>query len=209
MDEHPGESTWDLVKEIGDALAAMHTRRVPHGNLKPGNVFFNQSGQIQLADWTMGNMPGITHFDYTDALLYQSPEQLVDPNGYFEEAGYQWDIFSFGVLAYRMLTGAFPRCAETFLSVAPEAGETKKEGIHADAVKIAKNLLNSPASAWNTEAQNDLESGYREWIDRCLDLQPENRPSSMIEVMAGFATVETKSKRRGGAGESDGSAAQG
>lgn len=190
MDAYPGEKTWELVKAIGNALAGMHARRVPHGNLKPGNVFFDDSGEVKLADWALGNMPGITHFGYTDALLYQSPEQLVDTNGYFEEAGYRWDVFAFGVLAYRLLTGAFPRCNETFASVAPVAGETQKEGIHADAAKIAKNLMNSPDVTWPAEARNDLEEGYREWISKCLDLSPENRPLSLVEVMAGFEKVE-------------------
>jgi len=192
MEMHPGENTWEMVKAIGNALAAMHTRRVPHGNLKPGNVFFDGSGQVRLADWTMGNMPGITHFDYTDALLYQSPEQLVDSNGYFEEAGYRWDVFAFGVLAYRLLNGAFPRCDETFATVAPAAGETKREGIHADAAKIAKNLMNCPDVTWPSEARNDLERGYREWIDKCLELVGESRPLSMVEVMAGFDKVESR-----------------
>ncbi len=192
MEAHPGEQSWDLVKAIGNALAGMHSRRVAHGNLKPGNVFFDESGQVKLADWAVGNMPGITHFDYTDALLYQSPEQLVDANGYFEEAGYRWDVFAFGVLAYRLLTGAFPRCSETFASVAPAAGETKKEGIHADAAKIAKNLMASQDISWPAEARNELEEGYREWITRCLDLAPENRPVSMVEVMAAFEKVEAR-----------------
>ena len=192
MEAHPGEQTWELVKAIGNALAAMHARRVPHGNLKPGNVFFDESGQVKLADWTLGNMPGITHFDYTDALLYQAPEQLVDANGYFEEAGYAWDVFSFGVLARRLLTGTFPRCHETFQSVAPAAGETKKEGIHADAAKIAKNLMASPEVPWPADARNDLERGYRELIDSCLELPPENRPVSMVEVMAGLEKIEAR-----------------
>ena len=191
LEDHPGGTSWGLVKEIGTALAEMHGRRVPHGNLKPGNVFFDEGGVVKLADWTLGNMPGISHFDFTDALLYQPPEQLVDPGGYFEEAGYGWDVFAFGTLAYRLLTGTFPRCAETFASVAPETGETRKEGIHADSALIAKNLLLQPDVTWPTEPSNDLEEGYREWIDRCLKLDPMERPVSMSEVMAGFERVET------------------
>ncbi|WP_411826253.1 protein kinase domain-containing protein [Luteolibacter sp. AS25] len=191
MDEYPGENSWPLVKEIGRAMGEMHARRVPHGNLKPGNVFFDESGVVKLADWTLGNMPGISHFDFTDALLYQAPEQLVDPSGYLNEAGYKWDVFAFGVLAFRLLTGQFPRCSETFLSVAPEVGETRKDGIQADAAKVAKGLLQHPEVKWPLEAQNDLEKGYREWIDRCLKLEAEDRPSSMVEVMSGLEAVES------------------
>ena len=39
---------------------------------------------------------------------------------YLEEQGYRWDVYAFGVLAYRLLTGAFPRCDEVFRKVAPD-----------------------------------------------------------------------------------------
>ncbi|QTN31746.1 hypothetical protein HZ994_05205 [Akkermansiaceae bacterium] len=190
LGDHPGENTWDLVMEIGEALAQMHARRVVHGNLKPGNVFFGDGGEVRLTDWSLGNMPGITHFDFTDALLYQAPEQLLDPGGYFEEDGYRWDVFSFGVLAFRLLTGRFPRCNEIFTSVAPSDGETRMEGIHADSEKIAASLLQEANFSWACEPRNLLESGYREWVGRCLRLDPPERPGSMGAVMEGFAQVE-------------------
>ncbi len=190
LDEHPGEGTWGLVREMADALAGMHRRRVAHGNLKPGNVFFDDEGRVALSDWVLGNMPGITHFDFTDALLYQAPEQLLDSGGYFEEEGYGWDVFSFGVLSYRLLTGRFPRCDETFSGVAPECGKTRVEGMHADMVKIVRGLEAWDEVVWPTEASNDLERGYREWIDRCLSLERVRRPVTMMEVVAGFEAVE-------------------
>ena len=190
--EHPGEGTWGLVREIGQALAGMHRKRVAHGNLKPGNVFFDAAGKMKLADWTLGNMPGISHLEFTDALLYQPPEQLVDVGGYFEEEGYGWDVHAFGVLAFRLLTGEFPRCAESFKGVAPEPGEMMKEGIHADAAKMARNLMGQKVPVWPAEPANELEAGFRGWIDRCLELNRLDRPVSMIEVMAGFAEVDVK-----------------
>lgn len=190
--DHPGETSWELAKAIGTALSGMHERRVAHGNLKPGNVFFDENGEVRLADWTLGNMPGITHFDFTDALLYQPPEQLVDPGGYFEEEAYGWDVFAFGVLAFRLLTGKFPRCDETFSSVAPEPGETRKDGVHADSAKIAKGLQTQGDVSWGADPRNELEAEYRKWIDRCLRLDPAQRPSSMVEVMAGFARVDAE-----------------
>ncbi|MBC7981030.1 MAG: hypothetical protein H7Y36_10755 [Armatimonadetes bacterium] len=190
LEEHPGDGSWDVIRDIGNALAEMHGRRVAHGNLKPGNVFFDQEGKVKLTDWTLGNMPGISHCDFTDALLYQSPEQLLDAGGYLEEAGYGWDVFAFGVLAFRLLTGRFPRCDESFAAVAPMAGKTRRDGVQADAGKIARNLVSQREVSWPGDAQNDLEAGYREWIDRCLKLVPTERPGSMVEVMAGFKRVE-------------------
>ncbi len=173
LGEHPGTYSWKLVRSLAKALAQMHERRVAHGNLKPGNVFFSDDGEVLLSDWTMGNIPGAEQFVFTDAVLYQPPEQLRNPAGYLEEEGYRWDVFAFGVLAYRILTGMFPRCHETFNFVAPEAGETRREGIQADLGKIAKNLEAQPGVKWPDEAQNPLEESFREWVERCLPLDPK------------------------------------
>ncbi|WAC17911.1 protein kinase [Luteolibacter sp. SL250] len=192
VDRFPGEDPWNLLMAVGRALAAMHGKRVAHGNLKPGNIFFDQNGNVLLSDWALGNMPGVSHLEFTDALLYQPPEQLRDPGGYLEEAGYRWDVFAFGVLAFRLTTGEYPRCNDTFIKVAPPQGETRREGIHADLPKIAKNLELHPDFSWPSPPADKEEESRREWIDRCLHLDPAMRPSSMAEVLAGFEAGERR-----------------
>ena len=190
--EHPGTDSWKLVRSLARVLARMHQRRVAHGNLKPGNVFLTADGEVLLSDWAMGNVSDSRHFTFTDAVLYQAPEQLRNPSGYLDEAGYRWDVFSFGVLAYRILTGKFPRCQDTFSFVAPPPGETRKDGIQADLWKIARNLEARPAVVWPDAARNPLEVAFREWIDRCLPLDPLERPATMMEVAAGFELLESQ-----------------
>lgn len=190
--EHPGVDSWKLVRSLVRALARMHERRVAHGNLKPGNMFLADDGELLLSDWAMGDLPGAKQFNFTDAVLYQPPEQLRDSAGYLDEAGYRWDVFSFGVLAYRILTGRFPRCHDAFNIVAPPAGATRKEGIQADLGKIAKNLESQSEVSWPDAPENPLEEGFRECIDRCLLLDPVKRPATMMEVAATFSALELK-----------------
>ena len=190
LDAHPGLDSWKLVKSLARALAAMHARTVPHGNLKPGNILLDDDGEALLTDWALGNMPGIGRLPFTDALLYQSPEQLKNPGGYTGTAALRGDVFSFGVLAYRILTGRFPRCHDTFNYVAPPCGETRREGLKADLEKIAQNLENQPDFSWPDAPRNPLEQGFRGWIGRCLSLDPVARPLSMVDVVAGFEEVE-------------------
>lgn len=194
LDDYPGEHSWKTVRSLARALAGMHSHRVAHGNLKPGNVFVNAERDVLVSDWAMGNMPGVKELHFTDAVLYQSPEQLRNPAGYLNEAGYRWDVFSFGVLSYRVLTGRFPRCQEAFSFVAPAAGETRKEGLQADLGKIAKNLEAEPEAGWADAPHDALEADFRGWIDRCLSLDPMQRPATMQEVVAGFEAAETKSE---------------
>jgi eukaryotic-like serine/threonine-protein kinase len=182
LDEHPGEQTWNLVRRIAAALAGMHDRRVVHANLKPGNVFFSATGEVLLTDWALGNIPGAARVEFTDALLYQPPEQLCDNGGYFDEQGYRWDVHAFGVLAFRLLTGRFPRCNETFERVTPLPGTTRREGIAANLPKVAKAITNDRFSGWPDAPANRLEELLRELVERCIELDPFRRPASMVVV---------------------------
>lgn len=186
----PEADAWQAIRLIAHALGQMHSRHVPHGNLKPGNIFQDGHGGILLSDWCLGNMPGVHVFHFTDALLYQPPEQLIDATGYLDEQGYAWDVFAFGVIAFRLLTGEFPRCHDAFCKVAPAQGGTRCEGMKADPVKIAANLSKAAISEWPAEPKSELERRMRDWIVRCLDLDPAHRPASMTEVCSGFELIE-------------------
>ena len=192
LEAHPGDDTWNLIRDIADAMAEMHRKRVVHGNLKPGNVFFDESGKMQLVDWMLGNMPEVTRLGFSDALLYQSPEQLLDACGYYDEKGYKWDVFAFGVLSYRLLTRKFPRCHEIFRDVAPINGDDCNTAIQAELPKIAKGLMIEPNITWPVETGHVLERKYRLWIEQCLKLDPAERPSSMIEVSKAFCDADAE-----------------
>lgn len=182
LDEFPGERSWEVIWGLMESVAALHDRQVAHGNLKPGNIFFDDDGKVLITDWALGNMPDVISQGFTDACLYQPPEQLRHPEGYLDEAGYRWDVFAVGVIAFRLLTGDFPRCHKTFSDVAPPPGENLREGITADLEKIAAALEAEPEISWPTPASNELESRYRDIIQRCLILDPRERPANAIDL---------------------------
>ena len=192
LGDYPEKDAWPLILELARSLARMHAKHVPHGNLKPGNVFFDKDDRPLLSDWCLGNVPGVHVFNFTDALLYQPPEQLLDSSGYLDEQGYGWDVFAFGVLAYRLLTGRFPRCDDVFGKVAPPPGVTRCEGLRADPDIVAENLRDAPDPRWLEYAPGEFEERQREWIMRCLAIDPNHRPSSMGEVAAGLEAIEAE-----------------
>ncbi len=186
----PSIVPWDLIRELAQALASMHGRQVAHGNLKPGNIFFAESGELLLSDWALGQIPGVSQLEYTDAFLYQSPEQLLHPEGYLEEAGYRWDVYAFATLSFRLLTGKFPRCEETFCIVAPTFGYAHCDKIEADTQKIARSLMAEELMPWPESDVDSREQQYRNLIMQCLHLAPHERPSSMIEVSRAFEEID-------------------
>ena len=167
-----------VVKCLAKALAALHRHQVVHGNLKPGNVFVSEEGRILVGDYGLGWMPGIDVMGFSDALLYMSPEQLLDPGGLHSEAGYRWDVFAFGVLAYRLLEGKFPRCHESFEDVAPAAGVLHKEGIEVDFAGVATQLQKDEMRPWEGKHDEALKG----IIERCLSIEPNERFRDMVEL---------------------------
>ena len=179
--ERSGTHAGDVIRGVASALAAMHRCGVSHGNLKPCNVMFGENGGVFLTDWMLGNMPGVRELHFTDALLYQAPEQLTHSTE-MQEAGARWDVFAFGVLAFRLLTGRFPRCHDTYLKVAPASGHVDGETrLVVDLDKVAANLWREPEPDWPEEA-DAVDPRMREILGMCLRLDWRERPGSMVEV---------------------------
>lgn len=100
---------------IGNAVAAAHAAGVVHRDLKPANVLVRSDDSIKILDFGLAKMMAtaspdaetealsIFHGSAVGTVGYMPPEQA---DG--EQADTRADIFSFGVILYRMLTGAMP-----------------------------------------------------------------------------------------------------
>lgn len=98
----------DIVGQISQALAHAHTKGIVHRDLKPANVIVSPDG-VKVLDFGIAHM-GVDELTLThsDAMLgtfnYMAPEQRIGAKGIDQRA----DLFSLGVIFYRMLTGALP-----------------------------------------------------------------------------------------------------
>jgi serine/threonine-protein kinase len=89
--------------QIADALAHAHRKGVVHRDVKPSNIRVLENGVIKVMDFGIAwirNHESITLTGRTvGTAAYMAPEQLRN-----EPVGPRADIFSFGVLAYELLT---------------------------------------------------------------------------------------------------------
>jgi len=101
-----------LLLQVAAAVAHAHARLVVHRDLKPGNILVTADGQVRLLDFGIAKlMEGDRTRETSLTLLsgraltldYASPEQVRGG-----PLGTASDVYSLGVVAYELLTGARP-----------------------------------------------------------------------------------------------------
>jgi serine/threonine protein kinase len=86
-----------VIREVGEALAHAHDRRVIHGDIKPQNVMVTNSGELRILDFgTSGETAALTP-------AYASCELLEG-----READPRDDLFALACLSYELLAGEHP-----------------------------------------------------------------------------------------------------
>lgn len=109
------------VRQLADALSAVHQAGLLHRDLKPDNVLVLPNGQIKLMDFGIAGMEN-SDLTQTGQLFgtfeYMAPETRA--HGHTDERS---DVFSIGAIAYELLTQIrFPRLPPGKLDdyIAPE-----------------------------------------------------------------------------------------
>jgi hypothetical protein len=88
-----------VLRSVATGLAQMHTAGVIHRDMKPGNVFIETDGGIKILDLGLAQVAGAVGI-VAGSPPYAAPEQW---EGKATDA--RADVFAWGVLAQRLLTG--------------------------------------------------------------------------------------------------------
>ncbi len=188
------ERAWELVYELADALSWLHRHGVPHGNLRPCNILVadKASPPLRLTDMAQGWVGGIHHLDMGDHFIYLCPDQAQYPEGVFTGRGPSWDVYSFGVIAYRLLTGQLPRAEAAWERQLDLARHQVAAGLayQIDSQALLQAVRAEPIIAWPDAAEDSWEERRRHVIERALEFDPARRWSDMREVAHEFEVLE-------------------
>jgi ligand-binding sensor domain-containing protein/predicted Ser/Thr protein kinase len=92
-----------VVRQVGDALAAVHRHGIVHRDLKPENIILQNEQAVIIDFGTAGLRTGENELAATTLMsgsfYYMAPERLT---GHYSSAS---DVFSLGVIVLEMLTG--------------------------------------------------------------------------------------------------------
>lgn len=155
-----------ILREVAAALDAAHETGVVHRDVKPENILLEgPNRRVLMADFGI-----VKAFEQSEDSLtrsgvfvgtpqYASPEQLSG-----DVVDHRSDIYSLGVVAYRMIAGRLPFEAESVQAL------------------VAKHLTEEPQPLWTV--RGDCPETLAAAVDRCLAKDPGERWESLGDLVA-------------------------
>ncbi len=104
----PPHEAFRITREILSGLGAMHRLGLVHRDVKPANVLLSEDNAVKLIDFGLSKIPGVSfpkpHQLVVGTPYYAAPEQERNP----DNATAASDLYSVGVILFRLLTGWVP-----------------------------------------------------------------------------------------------------
>jgi hypothetical protein len=158
-----------LVRQVAEALQAVHDHGIIHRDLKPGNILLDSDGRPLLTDFGLARLTDTEHLTPTGALMgtpaYMAPEQIDSSRG---AVGAPSDLYSLGVVLYHMLTGRLPH-----------------EGTIYEILHKKTNAQPPPPSHFRPDLVPELDA----MVMKALAVRPEDRHGSVTAFAQTLAAM--------------------
>ena len=151
-----GDKALEISRKICAGLVAAYDNGVLHRDLKPSNIMLDGRGEVRIMDF---GLAGLAH-DIEDVRSgTPAPEQLAG-----KEVTARSDIYALGLVIYELFTGKPAFEGHTYDEIMRVRRESS---LHRPFILVG-----------------DLDPAVEMVILRCLDEEPENRPSSALIISA-------------------------
>jgi serine/threonine protein kinase len=140
-------------------LACAERHGVVHRDLKPENLMLTEDGQIKIADFGIAKASATATANLTrTGLVVGAPAYMAPEQARGEEIGPAADLYSAGIIAYELVTGAVPYSG-------------------ADPVSILWRHVHEPLPALSLRKPG-VDARLARWIERLLAKDPARRPGA-------------------------------
>jgi tRNA A-37 threonylcarbamoyl transferase component Bud32 len=163
----PWPEALDIARQVAMALDHAHKHEVVHRDVKPGNIMILSDGTARVLDFGIARArtsPHLTLSGFVGSPHYSSPEQAMG-----HPVDIRADIYSLGIVLYRMLSGQLPFQADT-----PWA--------------IVNQHVTSPPPPLE-DIQADLPTPVVHLVEKALAKQPKDRFQTPMEMLEAIETA--------------------
>jgi tRNA A-37 threonylcarbamoyl transferase component Bud32 len=156
----PLEKVVEICFKCGLALEFAGRAGIIHRDIKPANILVADNGDIKVSDFgvALQSNAELTQLDSVGSPLYMSPEQARDL-----PLTHQTDIYSLGVVMYRLLTGKAPFVASSSTSLLYQVVNLTPTppAVHRPDLPVELERIVTTAIA------KELDQRYRTWEEFC------------------------------------------
>lgn len=157
-----------LMDPVAQALAAAHTARIVHRDVKPENVLVSDDGRVKVTDFGLARAieasepSARTSGILLGTVAYLAPEQFTSGH-----ADARSDVYAAGIMLYELTVGAVPYSGDTAMAVA-------YQHVHNDVPRPSSMRAGLPQAIdslvkWST--QRDPERRYQSGTDLLTKLR--------------------------------------
>ena len=157
-----------ILKQTAQALDAVHCQDIIHRDVKPGNILITKENKVKLSDFGIAKLAGssltLPH-EMLGSPAYMAPEAFENDARLTSVS----DIFSFGILAYELITGVKP--------------------FHCDSVPGMIKAIQESRPPRPCKFVHDLPQPIEDFLAKLLKKDPAERYQNMKQVINGINVI--------------------
>lgn len=190
------KDSWSISLKVAQSLKLLHSKNISHCNLKPSNILFDHGidPDPKLTDFAQGYLGGLEQINPSESLFYSHPDQLKGEDHSINNNGIRWDIYSFGAVLYKLLTGEYCRLNKEIIAFKNRKGRNSSKYSGISANQVARAITNKPIINWPYPPSTNKEKSFREIIEKCLTIDPNNEFSDMGSIIKEIIKCDPSTK---------------